>query len=187
MRERSKAALTVAFVALLLLGGGVPPQGDAAVFYARSELPALAFPEAERVETKNIFLTAEQHRRIEKKARATVDSRFLTVYIGHRGSEILGYALLDTHTVRSLPETFLVVLDAGGRVSATHVLAFYEPLEYLPSPRWLEQLQGRALNKELAIGRSLAAITGSTLTSRAVVGGVRRALAVYEIVVAEGL
>ena len=155
----------------------------AKVFYARDELPKLAFPDADRVDARDYILTSAQREALEKEAHAKLDSDIFTVYLGHKGDTVTGYAFVDTHVVRTLPETFMVVLTPDGTVSATHVLAFYEPLEYLPSDRWLEQLRGRRLSDRLKVGDEIAAITGSTLSSNAVVGGVRRALAAYHVLI----
>src|SRR5262245_36273338 len=153
----------------------------ATVFYARDEALKLAFPDAERVETRDLFLTAAQRQAIEQAAKSKLESDLLTVYVGHRGQEILGYAIFDTHNVRTLPETFLVVLTPDGKVAATHLLAFYEPMEYAPPARWMEQFRDKTSDDELRVGRGIAGITGSTLTSEAVTGGVRRALAIYAV------
>jgi Na+-translocating ferredoxin:NAD+ oxidoreductase RnfG subunit len=77
-----------------------------------------------------------------------------------------------------------VVIDPQGKIAATHVLAFYEPLEYLPSDRWRAQFAGKRSEDDLQVGRGIAAITGSTLTSQAVAGGIRRALAIYAVLLA---
>ncbi|MDX2167059.1 MAG: FMN-binding protein [Deltaproteobacteria bacterium] len=152
----------------------------ATVFYARDEALKLAFPDADRVEARDLFLTAAQRQAIEQAAKSKLESDLLTVYIGHRGSAILGYAIFDTHNVRTLPETFLVVLTPDGKVAATHLLAFYEPMEYAPPARWLEQFRDQTLSDDMRVGRGIATITGSTLTSEAVTGGIRRALAIYQ-------
>jgi len=154
---------------------------SAKVFYAKDEALRLAFPDAEKVEARDFFLTAEQRAAIEDKAKSKLDSDLLTVYVGQRGGAVQGYALLDTHTVRTLPETFLIVVSPQGTVAATHLLAFYEPLEYSPPVRWLEQFHDATLTDDLRVGRGIAAITGSTLTSEAVTGGIRRALAIYDV------
>ncbi len=156
----------------------------ATVFYSRDEALKLAFPDADRVAPKEFFLTAAQRAAIEKEAKSPLDSDLLTVYVGYRGDHPSGYALFDTHVVRTLPETFLVVLSAEGTVTATHLLAFYEPPEYAPPDRWLAQFHGAALSDELRVGRGIAGITGSTLTSEAVTGGIRRALAIYAVLLA---
>ena len=178
-----RANLTALLLLVLAMLGDASPI-CAKVFYARNELGKLAFPDADRVEAQDYILTPTQRETIEAGARAKLDSNIFTVYVGHTGDAVNGYAFVDTHVVRTLPETFMVVLTPDGTVSATHVLAFYEPLEYLPSSRWLEQLKGRRLSDHLKVGDEIAAITGSTLSSNAVVGGVRRALAAYQVLIA---
>ncbi len=171
--------LTTAILAGLVAFWAGP--ASAGVFHSRDEALELAFPGAERITPRDFYLTPEQRSEIEHLAKGKLDSGLLTVYIGYRGEEVLGYAILDTHLVRTLPETFLIVLTRDGSVSATHLLAFYEPPEFSPSGRWLEQFSGKSLSDNLDVGRGIAAITGSTLTSRAVAGGVRRALAIYKV------
>jgi hypothetical protein len=162
----------------------MPAPGAAIVFYARDEALRLAFPDADRAEPRDFFLTPEQRSEIETRAKAPLESNLLTVYVGHQQGTVVGYAIFDTHVVRTLPETFLIVLTPDGTVAATHVLAFYEPPEYLPGEHWLEQFVGKGAADDLHIGRGIAAITGSTLSSRAVAGGIRRALAIYAVLLA---
>jgi len=177
------------FVLLLLwalLAAVARPGGaDAKVFYARDEMQELAFPHATRMEARDLFPTAEQQHEIETRAQSHLESPLLTAYVGYAGDQKLGFAFLDTHVVRTLPETFLVVISPQGEIAALHVMAFYEPLEYLPGERWLKQYAGTRLDAELRIGRRIAAITGSTLSAEAVNGAVRRALAIYHVMLEE--
>jgi hypothetical protein len=143
----------------------------------------IAFPDADNIEPRDFFVTAEQRQEIERRAQAPLATDLLTIYVGHRNGSITGYAILDTHTVRTLPETFLVVLTPEGTVAATHLLAFYEPLEYSPSAHWLQQFNGKDANSDLRPGRGIAAITGSTLTSQAVSSGIARALAMHAVLI----
>jgi Na+-translocating ferredoxin:NAD+ oxidoreductase RnfG subunit len=155
----------------------------ATVFHSRDEALRIAFPDADRIEPRDFFLTVEQRQEIERRAQAPVATDLVTIYVGHKNGSIAGYAILDTHTVRTLPETFLVVLTPEGTVAATHVLAFYEPLEYSPSDHWLAQFNGKDVNSDLRPGRGIAAITGSTLTSHAVSAGIARALALHAVLI----
>ena len=125
-----------------------------------------------------------QRARIEQLAASQLEGDLLTIYEGYSGQRLVGYALLDTHLVRTLPETMLVVIDASGTVAATYLMAFHEPLEYRPNDRWLRLLDDRRLSDDLRVGRAIVGITGATLSARAVVASVRRALAVYEVLLA---
>jgi len=173
--------------ALAVLLGSLYLASDvgATVFYSRDEALHLAFPEADRTEARDFFLTPEQRQSIQKMARSELDSDLVTVYFGYAGERVLGYAIFDTHVVRTLPETFLTVLSPSGAVTATYVVAFHEPLEYLPSERWLKQVDGKSAGDDLQVGQGIAAITGSTLSSNAVMGGVRRALAIHAVLLSQ--
>lgn len=156
---------------------------EAKAFYSKTEALALAFPAADTVENHTFFLTDEQVQRVTTLAAAPVDSKLVTFYTGRKGTEVLGYALIDTHIVRTLPETFLIVLSPEGEVRKLHVLAFYEPQEYLPSERWLRQFEQKTVNSNLRLQRDIHGIAGATLSARAVTGGVRKALALFQVLI----
>jgi len=155
------------------------------VFYAKDEALKVAFPEADRVEMRTFILKNAEIQRAEQLARARIESKLFTFYVGKKAGAVIGYAAIDTHTVRTLPETFMVVLSPEGRVRTALILAFHEPPEYLASERWLKQFQDKELSSELGIGRDIAGIAGSTLTSQAIGQGVRKVLALFQILIKE--
>jgi hypothetical protein len=168
---------------LLLVAGLAGTDAEAKVFFSRSEALELAFPEADRIEDESILLGDEQATAIEQLARSRLESRIVKIYRGYRGGELLGYAFIDVHTVRTLPEAFLVVLSPEGDVRTLRVLAFHEPLEYMPSARWYRQFEEKGPREPLRLGGDVHGIVGATLSARATTNGVRRALALYQVVV----
>jgi hypothetical protein len=174
------------FLALLTLltATSLPGQAAAVVLYARSDIAELTCADCERVEPRDIFLSEGQRERIEKMAGSKLEGDLLTVYEGYRGEKVVRYAVLDTHLVRTLPETLLIVLDGSGALAATYLMAFHEPMEYRPSERWLDVLDNQRLSDDLRVGRAIVGITGATLSARAVVASVRRTLAAYEVLLA---
>jgi len=154
--------------------------GDAKVFLAKDEALAKAFPDADRVEERTVFLTAAQKASIEQQAGSPLESQLWTIFVGWRGTEILGYAIIDHHVVRTLPEAFMVLLAPDGTVRRVEILAFYEPTEYMPSEQWIAQFADRKLDDELALRHGIQGLTGATLTAVAMTAGVRRVLAVFE-------
>lgn len=181
--EHARRVLILASIAGGLAIAGLPAVVEAKVYHARDEALQLAFPGVERVETRDVVLTQQQHDRVEKLARTPLETDLVTLYVGWRAGAPAAYAIFDTHTVRTFPETFLVVISPEGKVTATHILAFHEPEEYLPTRRWLDTFQGVGLENELQVGRDVAAITGSTLSTRAITSGIRRAMAIWNVVV----
>jgi Na+-translocating ferredoxin:NAD+ oxidoreductase RnfG subunit len=157
----------------------------AKVFHSQKEAIELAFPDAERVEDETFVLTAEQARQVEELARAPVETRLVRIWRGLRDGQIQGYALIDVHTVRTHPEAFLVVLSPQGSVRSVRVLAFHEPLDYLPAQRWYQQFDGKTLGDALRVGGDVHGIVGATLSAQATTQGVRRALALYRVLIAK--
>lgn len=172
---------------LVLLCGlapvGLPAPGGAEVYLSRKEAIAQAFPGAERVEERTVILDDAQARAVEELARTPLESRLVTVYEGRADGAPTGYAFIDVHTVRTLPEAFLVVVSPQGEVEQLRLLAFYEPPEYAPAEGWLAQFDQHRLDDRLRLGGEIHGIAGATLSARAVTGGVRRALALFEVVV----
>jgi hypothetical protein len=156
----------------------------AKVFYTQQEALALAFPEAERVEPRNWVLTDEQAGRIEALSRSKLDSRLVRAWRASRGDAILGWALIDVRIVRTHAEAFMVVLTPEGKVGTVRMLAFHEPLDYLPPDRWYEQFASKTQGDPLRVGGDIHGITGASLSARATTDGVRRALAIHQVLLA---
>lgn len=165
-------------LALLTLGSA---GAGAKVLLTQKQALELAFPSGTEVERRSAFLTGAQVKAAETAARAKLPSALWTYYIGRSGGRVAGYAYFESHPVRTMDETFMVVVDPAGAVLFVEILAFAEPDEYLASKRWLKQFPGRALDDELLLRRGLKNITGATLTAEAVTAGVRRVLAVHQV------
>jgi Na+-translocating ferredoxin:NAD+ oxidoreductase RnfG subunit len=160
-------------------------RAHAKVFLAKDEALALAFPGAEHVEERTFILTDAQKAEVERRAHAPLESQLWTIYVGWKDGAVQGYAIIDTHTVRTLPETFMAVLDPKGTLRKVEILAFHEPPEYLPTDRWVAQFTGRGLDDDLKIGGAVQGITGATLSAQAMTAGVRRVLALFAVLVPE--
>lgn len=180
----SRARRWAAAALVAALGLGLPPgDAEAKVFYGRREALELAFPDADRIEDESVLLGDEQAERIESLSRSPLESRLVRIYRGYRGDELLGTAFIDVHNVRTHPEAFMVVVSPEGKVELLRVLAFHEPLEYMPTERWYRQFSDLDLEAPMRVGRDIHGIVGATLSARATTQGVRRALAFYEVVV----
>ena len=135
---------------LLTVSIGVAAEGK--VFYSRNEALELAFPDAEEVTFRTYVLNDAQVERIQKLAKCELDSKIVKIHTGMRGGEVIGYAMIDVHNVRTLPEAFLVVLNPTGEVRSLRVLAFHEPLEYKPTDRWYRQFNNKSLDSQRKSG-----------------------------------
>jgi Na+-translocating ferredoxin:NAD+ oxidoreductase RnfG subunit len=174
------------FLLLCLFLVAIPGGVSAEVFHSKESALRLAFPDADVVEKKNVFLSGEKLKRAGELAGVKLPSRMVTMYVGRKEESVVGYAFIDTHKVRSLPETILVVLDPDGQTRGVYMLAFHEPPEYAPTARWLGQFEGRPLDSDLSLRGEVDGITGATLTANAITATVRSVLAVFQVTMESG-
>jgi len=178
--------LPIAAVLLAL----VPAGAEARVLMDQTRALRTVFPPPATVERRTLYLDPAQVRRAADLAGAPVDSRVVTYYVAiagtPEGGAILGYAYFDTHLVRTLPETVMVVVGPDGRIGRIDILSFDEPDDYFPRDRWREQFPGRRLDDDLVLDRGIRTLTGATLSARAVTQAARRVLALHQLFVAPG-
>jgi hypothetical protein len=151
------------------------------VLLTPEEALKLAFPGA-AITRHTAFLTKPQQETARKlSGDEELPSALATFYTGIKDGRLVGTAYLDTHVVRTMPETILVVVDPAGVLARIEVLSFSEPEEYLPKAHWYEQFQGKPLDDELSLKRAIRPVTGATLTARATTDAARRVLALHRV------
>lgn len=152
--------------------GGFPSADDAL---------AGLFPESASWSRKTLVLTPEEKKQIAEVTNQRKPLSLVAQYEIRNEDEIIGFAYLDRHRVRTLPEILLVTLSKAGEVLDVQVLAFREPMEYLAKPAWYAQFVGMMQEDKVRMKRNIDGITGATLTARAGVQAVRRTLAVHQL------
>lgn len=167
-------ALCAAWCTANPLAAAVPEK----VYLTVDEALALAFPGA-KLAKETVYLTDEQRARAAKLCGEDVELKIARPYVARVDGKVIGTAYIDVHRVRALKETLLVVVDPEGKVARIEVLAFGEPLEYVPKAEWYAQFTGKVLDDELNLRRSIRGIAGASLSARATTDCVRRVLALH--------
>ncbi len=141
------------------------------------------YPES-KVEIKNMILKKDQLEKAKKIARLNIRTRLVSFYIVRdKAGNIIAYAYVDTHRVRTKPETVLYIINTKGEIEIIEVLAFMEPPEYKADRRWLDLFIGKSIMKDrIALKKDIPNVTGATLTSRAITKSVRKVLAIWQVV-----
>ena len=142
---------------------------------------ATAFPAGARVTRQAIFLKPEQLDAARKQSGVEFKDRMIVRYTGTVGGKIAGYAYFDTHLVRTLQETVMIVVTPEGTIDRIDILAFTEPQDYMPKPRWMQQFDGKKLDDDLSLKRSIRPISGASLSGRAIVNASRKILALHRV------
>jgi hypothetical protein len=170
-------------LALVLLGPASP--GLAKVFLTQEEALKLAFPGAV-VARRTVFLTEADQKETAALCGGPPPSALAVAYVATRDGRLAGTAYFDTHVVRTLAETLMVVVSPEGKIARIEVLTFSEPEEFLPREHWYAQFPGKALDDELSIKRGIRPVSGATLTARATTEAARRVLALHRVLARRG-
>lgn len=153
------------------------------VFMTQPQALAKAFPAGVKSVRQTVFLTPEQIASAKRESGVDFKDRMIVRYAGSNAAGVVvGYAYFDTHVVRTLPETLMIVVSADGRVQKIEILSFDEPPDYLPGARWIGQLGGRKLDDDLSLKRSIRPLSGASLTARSIVNASRKVLALHRAI-----
>ena len=122
-------------------------------FLTQEEALRLAFPKGAVVTRKTAFLSEADRAEVARRSGGAPPPGLVVYYVATVDGKDAGTAYFDTHVVRTLPETILVVVDPKGAIARIEVLSFSEPEEYLPRENWYGQFSGqdaerRALREE---------------------------------------
>jgi hypothetical protein len=140
-----------------------------------------AFPAGTKITREKFFLTPQQLADARRESGVDFNDQLIIRYAGTRDGKIAGWAYFDSHRVRTLPETVMIVVTPEGKIDRIDILSFDEPTDYFPKRRWLDQLLGRKLDPELSLTGAIRPISGASLTGRAIVNASRKVLALHHV------
>jgi len=127
---------------------------------------------------KNILLSNAKAKEVQKSAKLKLDTKIYRVFSAKKEEILLGYGILVSQKVRSKNAVVLYIIE-NEKLKNIEVIAFNEPLEYVPSKTWNEQFNNTPTSKYLELNRDIPTITGATLSARGITDGSRVAFALY--------
>jgi thiamine biosynthesis lipoprotein len=167
--------LTLALVACL---SAVAVPAPSEVFLTEEQALHLAFPDADRVERVLVALTAAEREAIGAKIAPREAPRTFRRFVGRKGDEILGYAVIDDALGKSEPITYMVAVDPSLHVRRVEILAYRESRGgEVRQDGWRSQFQGKDSASPLRVGSDIRNVAGATISCRSVTDGVRYQLA----------
>jgi len=177
-----RGLLSLLVVAGLLIAG--PGYADR-VYLTVDQALANAFPGDVTVERKVVWITEAQAAQVEARAGSPLPRRVVKAYLGRRGGAIVGYAFVDDVIGKTEPITYMATIAPDATVARLDLLVFRETHGYeIERASWRDRFRGLRLGDGLRVGRDIDKITGATLSCRAITDGVRRLLAIVEVVLA---
>lgn len=133
------------------------------------------------IEKKNIILSSDEAEKIASLAQSKLDTKIYKTFRAMEGEKVVAYGILVMHKVRSKNTAVLSIITPNGVLKGIEIIAFNEPMEYIPSSHWMKVLENKTLTPGLNVGKDVPTITGSTLSARAATKAARIALALFEV------
>jgi hypothetical protein len=153
----------------------------AEVFLTEEAAVKLMFPKSERIKKELLRVPAEKKMAIEERIGWKFPEDTFEVYIGETGSQVDGYALVQ-HTIgKHKPMTYMVGVDAHGRVSNVELLVFREARgSEVRTKRFNVQYEGKTVLDPVRINKDIINISGATMSVRSMTAGIKRVLVLVD-------
>lgn len=171
-----KKLLLVLSVLALVLGRPAPAEAGGTYFTTPQVLRAF-FPRSEKVGYRKLALGPAQLAALKARLGYVPAKREYVVFVATTGGAVDGYAVIDDEQGQHEAITFAVKLSPQGAVERHEVMVYRESYgEEIVDARFRRQFHGKRAGDPLRAGMDVDVITGATISSRAMVLGVQRAL-----------
>lgn len=136
--------------------------------------------EEQTLAMKAILPKAEDFKKSEKdfSSEKSIDS----IFEGQNGGQTSGYLFTVKSSGYAGPITMMVGISTEGKVEGMKILSHSETPglgSNAEKPKFADQFKEKSAEKALSVGSDIQAITGSTITSKAVTSGVNTAIKFY--------
>jgi len=173
-----KFILAVALPVCVLAGLARPSRAEG-VYFSTRDLLADFFRSSERVTFKKIAVGSVERQRLLSRLGYAPEKPSYTFYVASTGGHVDGYALIDDEMGQHLPITFAVKLSPGGMIERQEIVVYREARgDEVRDERFRKQFVGKTAAD--ALGEDVVAISGATISSKAMAVGVRRALVLFD-------
>ena len=174
--------LTLASTAAAVTLAALAPAGAFAVDYLTAEQAAkLMFPDADRFEGHELTLDAAQLQQLDARGIHGRSARW-AVRTALRGNTPLGHVVVDEVVGKYELIGYAVGIAVDGSVKQVEVLSYRESHGHeIRLPAWRRQFAGKTVASPMRVGDDIANISGATLSCSHVTDGVRRIVAVLDL------
>ncbi|MSQ59783.1 MAG: FMN-binding protein [Betaproteobacteria bacterium] len=154
-----------------------------AIQYMKAEdAQKLMFPDA-TFTAAHVSLNDEQKKSVEIVSGVSVRIPDHKVWRVEKDGKLVGFFFVDEVWGKHELITYAVAITADGKVKQVEVLDYRETHGFeIRNPRWRAQFVGKSLDESLILNKHIKNITDATMSCRHVTEGVRRLLALHEVV-----
>ncbi len=160
------------------------------IFLGEDEAPRAVFPEGTHFEKKIIPSTEalrEKMRVLLGRTRPSIWEDAYVTYMVRRNGERLGFAVIVEEIGKHRPITFIVGIKPNGKVKDVALMAYREAYGGEVRDRhFMRQYHDKDLSAPLLPYRDIVNIAGATLSVQSIGRGVKKVLALAQLVLLEG-
>jgi Na+-translocating ferredoxin:NAD+ oxidoreductase RnfG subunit len=153
----------------------------AEVYLSEEEALKLMFPKSERIKKDLLKIPSDKKAVIEDRIGWKFPEEAFEVYIGETGTQIDGYAFVQNTIGKHKPMTYMVGVDAHGRVSNVELLVFRESRgSEVRTKRFNVQYEGKTAADPVRLNKDIINISGATMSVRSMTAGIKRVLVLVD-------
>jgi Na+-translocating ferredoxin:NAD+ oxidoreductase RnfG subunit len=140
------------------------------------------FPAADRFVDATLQLTDTQRAEIKKLSGVRQREAQQPVWRAEQQGRLLGWFIVDEVVGKHEFITYATAIAPDRSVLGVEILVYRETYGYqVREAQWREQFKGKTLRDRFKLDDDIANITGATLSSRNVMNGVKRLLALAQV------
>ena len=169
------------FVFALLSGVGARSARADQVYFTARDLLADFFKSSQNVTYKKVQLDGSETQKLAQRLGYTPSKSSYTFYVATSGARVDGYAFIDEEKGEHLPITFAVKLSPTGKVMRQEIVVYRESRgDEVRDERFRAQFVGKSASDAIDTDQDIQAVSGATISSRAMAVGVKRACVLFD-------
>ena len=160
-----------------------PAPAYAAEYLTVPQAQQLLFAEADRFVDAAVELSDDQRKAIENKSGVRQRWKKQAVWRAEKAGQLLGWFIVDEVVGKHEFITYAAGLTPDGKVRGIEILAYRETHGYqVRNPEWRHHFEGKTLADPFKLEQDIPNIAGATLSCKNVTNGVKRLLALQQVV-----
>ena len=158
-------------------------QTHAAVYHTVESAQKACFPEPTEFTAAPVKLSPEQKKAIEQASKVRVRNDTQRVWKATRNGQFTGWFLVDEVLGKHEIITWALALKTDGSVQSLEVMEYRETYGHeIRNAGWRAQFLGKRNGAPLKLDADIKNISGATISCRHVTDGVKRLLALHDLV-----
>ena len=159
-----------------------PAAAYAAEYLTVPQAQQLLFAEADRFVDAAVELSDDQRKAIEDKSGVRQRWKKQAVWRAEKAGQLVGWFIVDEVVGKHEFITYAAGLTPDGKVRGIEILAYRETHGYqVRNPEWRHHFEGKTLADPFKLEQDIPNIAGATLSCKNVTNGVKRLLALQQV------